>query len=447
MKLTVIGAGYVGLVSGAGFSGTGNEVSIVDVDAAKIESLRRGELPIYEPGLEAMVEYNFKEGRLSFTTDLASAVAGAEVVFLAVGTPSTPDGAVDMRAMAAAARQVGRSLSGYTVIVVKSTVPVGTHRYITETIASVTDAQFDYVANPEFLKEGAAVDDFLKPDRVIVGTTSDRALRVMRHLYGPFMRRSDRMIVMDPASAEMTKYACNAMLAAHVSLVNELARLCDGVGADIEMVRKGMGTDRRIGRDFLFPSLGYGGSCLPKDVRALIALGRGSNQPMHIMEAVDLANQQQREMIFKQVQIHFGDKLHDKSFAVWGLAFKARTDDVRESPALTVIQRLLGAGAAVTAHDPRAIDSAKAVLGDKNIKYSDDMYGALAGANALIICTEWQEYRSPDFGRMKSLLAEPVIFDGRNLYDLDWMAELGVTYVSVGRPAAGPGSGDRENLM
>ncbi len=439
MRLAVIGAGYVGLVSGAGFSGTGNEVTLVDVDAGRIELLKQGGLPIYEPGLANLIEYNLKEGRLTFTTDAAEAVAEAEVVVLAIGTPSTPDGAVDMRAMEDAAKEVAENLAGYTVLVVKSTVPVGTHLRLGEIVASVTDAEFDYVANPEFLKEGAAVSDFLTPDRVIVGTASGRALRIMRHLYAPFMRRGDRMIVMDPASAELTKYACNAMLATRVSFMNEMARLCDRIGANIEMVRKGMGADRRIGRDFLFASLGYGGSCLPKDVRALIALGRGSNHPMRVVEAVDLANQHQRETLFQRVRIHFGGSLHDRKLAVWGLAFKARTDDVRESPALTVIQRLLGAGATVAAHDPQAIESAKAALGEKGIEYVHDMYQALAGADALIVCTEWQEYRTPDFKRMKGLLAEPVVFDGRNLYDLDWMAELGMTYVSIGRPPVAGG--------
>jgi len=437
MKLVVVGAGYVGLVSGTCFSDSGNDVKLVDVDGEKIERLRRGELPIYEPGLAEMVAKNAKEGRLDFTTDLPDAVKDAEVIFLAVGTPSTPDGSVDMRAIEAAAKQIGQAITGYVLVVTKSTVPVGTHRRVSEILSGVTDVEFDYVANPEFLKEGAAVDDFLKPDRVIVGLNSDRALRIMRHLYAPFMRRSDRMLVMDPASAELTKYACNAMLAVRVSFINEIAQLCERLGANVDNVRRGMGTDRRIGPDFLFPSLGYGGSCLPKDVRALISMGRTSNHPLRIIEATDLANREQREAMFKRIQLHYDGKLNDKRLAVWGIAFKARTDDVRESPALTLIQRLVGAGATVAAHDPKAIETAKDTLGEKHITYCDDMYQALNDAHGLVICTEWPQYRTPDFHRMRSLLADPVIFDGRNLYDLDWMAQTGLTYISVGRPTAG----------
>ncbi len=443
MKLVVVGAGYVGLVSGTCFSDSGNDVKLVDVNGEKIERLRRGELPIYEPGLAEMVAKNAKEGRLAFTTDLAAAVKDAEVVFLAVGTPSTPDGSVDMRAIDAAAKQIGEAITSYVAVVTKSTVPVGTHRRVSDIISGVTDVEFDYVANPEFLKEGAAVDDFLKPDRVIVGLTSDRALRIMRHLYAPFMRRSDRMLVMDPASAELTKYACNAMLAVRVSFINEIAQLCERLGANVDNVRRGMGTDHRIGPDFLFPSLGYGGSCLPKDVRALISMGRTSNHPLKIMEATDLANREQREAMFKRIRLHYDGKLNDKRLAVWGIAFKARTDDVRESPALTLIQRLVGAGATVAAHDPKAIQTAKDALGEKHITYSEDMYQALKDANGLVICTEWPQYRTPDFGKMRSLLADPVIFDGRNLYDLDWMAGTGLSYISVGRPTAGAKTKER----
>ncbi len=434
MKITVVGAGYVGLVAGAGFSSTGNEVSIVDIDPSRIKTLLKGRSPIYEPGLEELLEHNLRQGRLSFTTDLGSAVEQAEVVILAVGTPSAPDGSVDMGAMEAAARDAAPALRGYTVVVTKSTVPVGTHKRLSEIIASLTDAEFDYVANPEFLKEGNAVGDFLKPDRVIVGVTGERALKIMRHLYAPFMMRSDRMLVMDPASAEMTKYACNVMLATRVSFMNELSQLCQRLGADIELVRRGMSSDHRIGSDFLFPSLGYGGSCLPKDVKALISMGRGANHPMRIAEAVDMANEAQREAIFRRVELYFRGSLQDKRIAVWGLAFKARTDDVRESSALVVIRRLLGAGASVAAHDPQALKRARAVLGGKHVEYVKNMYDALAGADALVICTEWSEYRTPDFGRMKSLLNQPVIFDGRNLYDLEWMRETGVTYFSIGRP-------------
>lgn len=439
MRVAVIGAGYVGLVSGTCLSSAGNQVAIVDVDCQRVESLRRGEVPIYEPGLDELVIQNVRQGRLTFTTDLAAAVAESEVVILAVGTPSAPDGTVDMEAMETAARQIGEALRQYAVVITKSTVPVGTYRRVSDIIRSVTQVPFDYVANPEFLKEGAAVDDFLKPDRVILGLTSERALKVMRHLYAPFMRRSDRLLVMDPASAELTKYACNAMLATRITFMNEMARLCERFGADIGMIRRGVGTDHRIGPDFLFPSLGYGGSCFPKDVRALISMGRGVNYPLHIVEAVDRANQEQYEWMFKRISAYYNGRLKDKKFAVWGLAFKARTDDVRESPALAIVQRLVGAGAMVAAHDPKAMANAKAILGETHIRYCDTMYETLPGAHGLVICTEWQEYRTPDFAKIKSLLAGPVIFDGRNLYDVEWMAETGLAYHSVGRPSVEPG--------
>lgn len=438
MRVAVIGAGYVGLVAGACFSDTGNDVTLIDVDSEKVDALNRGEVPIYEPGLSELVGANTAAGRLKFTTDLTTAVAGAQVVVLAVGTPSAPDGTVDMRAMEQAAAQVGEAILDYTVIVCKSTVPVGTAKKISEIISFVTNVEFDYVANPEFLKEGAAVSDFLKSDRVILGLSSERALRTMKHLYSPFMRRNDRMLVMDPASAELTKYACNAMLATRITFMNELSRLCDRYGADISKIRGGMGSDRRIGPDFLYPSLGYGGSCFPKDVKGIIAMGRSVNHPMRIMEAVHLANAEQREDMIARIQHYFDGKLTDRTFAVWGLAFKARTDDVRESPALTVVQRLVGGGAEVAVHDPQAMDNARSVLGDGRITYHDQMYDALDGADALIICTEWQQYRTPDFDRIKSLLATPVIFDGRNLYDPEWMADTGITYHSIGRPTAVP---------
>jgi len=437
MRVAVIGAGYVGLVAGACFSDTGNDVTLIDVDPRKVDALGRGETPIYEPGLGELIRTNIAAGRLQFTTDLASAVSGARVVVLAVGTPSAPDGTVDMRAMEQAAAEVGKAIRQYAVIVCKSTVPVGTHKRISEIIAGVTDVEFDYVANPEFLKEGAAVTDFLKPDRVILGVSSDRALRTMKHLYAPYMRRNDRMLVMDPTSAELTKYACNAMLATRITFMNELSRLCDRYGADISKIRSGMGSDRRIGPDFLYPSLGYGGSCFPKDVKGIIAMGRAVNHPMRIMEAVHLANAEQREDMIARIQHFFDGKLTDRKFAVWGLAFKARTDDVRESPALTVVQRLVGGGAEVAVHDPQAMDNARAVLGDGRIEYHEHMYDALGGADALVICTEWRQYRTPDFDRIKSLLARPVIFDGRNLYDPEWMGEVGITYHSIGRPVAG----------
>lgn len=433
MRIVVIGAGYVGLVCGACFSNTGNDVTVVDIDCGKIDRLARGELPIFEPGLKELVTNNMRYGRLGFSTDLAHALDGAEVVILAVGTPSTDDGSVDMAAIETAAREVGRFIKNYTVIVTKSTVPVGTYKRLIDIITSVTDVEFDYVSNPEFLKEGAAVSDFLKPDRVILGLESDRALRIMRHIYKPFMRREDRLLVMDPASAELTKYACNAMLATRISFVNEMSQLCERVGADIEKVRQGMGSDRRIGSEFLFPSLGYGGSCFPKDIKGLIATGRTLNRPMHLIEAVDLVNQQQCELMFRRIQTYFKANLLGRRFGVWGLAFKAHTDDVRESPAITLIQRLVGAGASVVAHDPKAAVAARAVLGNESIVYVDLMYDVLPDADGLIICTEWQEYRTPNFEKIRDLMSEKVIFDGRNLYDPEWVAQTGLDYISLGR--------------
>ena len=438
MKLAVIGSGYVGLVAGACFSDTGNDVTMVDIDPARIDMLNQGQLPIYEPGLGEILRRNAAGGRLTFTSDLPAAVGVAEVVILAVGTPSAPDGRVDMQWMDAAARQVAGAIASYTVIVTKSTVPVGTHKRVSDIIAAGTDVEFDYVSNPEFLKEGAAVGDFMKPDRVILGLSGDRALQVMRHLYSPFMRRGDRILVMDPASAELTKYACNAMLATRISFMNELSQMCDHFGADVTHVRRGMGTDHRIGPDFLYPSLGYGGSCFPKDVQGMIAMGRSANRPVRVVEAVHLANVEQREAMFARIKHYFGSQLGACKIAVWGLAFKARTDDVRESPAITIVQRLVGAGASLAVHDPQAMETAKTILGDKQIEYCPHMYDPLKDADALVVCTEWQEFRTPDFARMAGLMAGDVIFDGRNLYDLEWIANTPFRYYSIGRPAVNP---------
>ena len=438
MKLAVIGSGYVGLVAGACFSDTGNDVTMVDIDPARIDMLRQGQLPIYEPGLGEIVQRNATEGRLAFTSDLPAAVAEADVVILAVGTPSAPDGRVDMQWMDAASEQVAKAISGYTVIVTKSTVPVGTHKRVSDIIAANTDVEFDYVSNPEFLKEGAAVGDFMKPDRVILGLTGDRALQVMRHLYAPFMRRGDRILVMDPASAELTKYACNAMLATRISFMNELSQMCDHFGADVTHVRRGMGTDHRIGPDFLYPSLGYGGSCFPKDVQGLISMGRSANRPVRVVEAVHLANIEQRESVFNRIKHYFGPRMGESKIAMWGLAFKARTDDVRESPAITIAQRLVGSGASLAVYDPQAMETAKSILGDKQIEYCNHMYDPLKDADALVICTEWQEFRTPDFAKMADLMRGDVIFDGRNLYDLEWIANTPFRYYSIGRPAVNP---------
>ena len=438
MKIAVIGSGYVGLVAGACFSDTGNDVAMVDIDPSRIDMLLAGQLPIYEPGLGEIVQRNAEGGRLTFTTDLASATSQADVVILAVGTPSAPDGTVDMQWMDTAAQQVAKAITSYTVVVTKSTVPVGTHKRITDIMAGETDVEFDYVSNPEFLKEGAAVSDFMKPDRIILGLKGDRPLQTMRHLYAPFMRRSDRILVMDPASAELTKYACNAMLATRISFMNELSQMCDHFGADVTQIRKGMGTDHRIGPDFLYPSLGYGGSCFPKDVQGMIAMGRSANRPVRVVEAVHLANIEQREAMFDRINHYFSNRLGKCKIALWGLAFKAKTDDVRQSPAITIAQRLVGSGASLAVHDPQAMETAKTVLGDKHIEYCTHMYDTLKDADALVICTEWQEFRTPDFEKMADLMKGDVIFDGRNLYDLEWIANTPFRYYSIGRPAVNP---------
>jgi len=432
MKISVIGAGYVGLVAAGCFADTGNDVSMVDIDASRIDRLRSGKLPIYEPGLLEITVRNAEAGRLTYTTEIGPSVAGADVVILAVGTPSRPDGSVDLSWIDAAAAQVGRALQGYAVVATKSTVPVGTNARISKIIREVSDHPFDYVANPEFLKEGAAVSDFQKPDRVIIGTDSPRARDRMRQLYAPFMRRSDRILFMDATSAELTKYACNAMLATRISFVNELARLCESVGADITSIRRGMGTDHRIGPDFLYPSLGYGGSCFPKDVQALIHMGADNASPMTVVGAVHSANLAQHERMFSRLSDYFGGDLKGRRIGVWGLAFKARTDDVRCSPALAVVRRLLAGGAEVLAHDPEAIETTRAELGD-SVTYCERMYDAVSDVDALLICTEWQQYRTPDFDRIRQGMRGAVIFDGRNLYDPDWMTGKGLAYHSIGR--------------
>jgi len=434
MRVSVIGSGYVGLVAGACLSNTGNTVTLVDINPEKVAMLERGEIPIFEPGLGEIVSANTKAKRLFFTTDTASAVADAQVVYLAVGTPSAPDGSVDMSQIDSAAAAIGKGLRDYAVLVIKSTVPVGTNQRVHDIVANHTDVDFDVVSNPEFLKEGAAVSDFLKPDRVVLGLDSDRALKVMRHIYAPFMHREDRLLVMDPASAELTKYACNAMLAARISFMNELSRLCDYFHADIGKIRHGMGTDRRIGPDFLYASLGYGGSCFPKDVRALLTMGRMANLPMRMIESTSLVNNEQRERVVRTILRHFGDNVQGRRIAVWGLAFKARTDDTRESAAITVAQRLVGAGASVAVTDPKALETGRDALGDA-VDYHEDMYEACRDAEALVIATEWQEYRLPDLDRLGELMKDKVIFDGRNLYKLDFFDGTGFTYISIGRPA------------
>jgi len=433
VKVSVVGVGYVGLVAGTCFADGGNHVTCVDNDRRKVEKLKNGELPIYEPGLLEIVQRNVKAGRLSFTTDLKEAVRESLVIFLAVGTPPAPDGSADLSAALAVAADVARSMEGYRIIVMKSTVPVGTYKVISDVIASHTDHPFDYVSNPEFLKEGMAIDDFMRPDRVVFGTTNPAVIEIMKQLYAPFMRKEERILTMDPASAELTKYAANALLATKISFINEIAGLCDRVGADVSMVRRGVGSDSRLGPAFLFPGVGYGGSCFPKDISALIALGDRLKHPMTIAKAVEEVNQRQRRTFAQRVIDHFGDRRRGTTLAVWGLAFKARTDDVRESPALYGVEQFLNAGFAVRAYDPEGMDNARAILGDRLVTVADG-YEALPGADALVIFTDWQEFRTPDFERIARTLKKPLIFDGRNLYEPPVMKKMGIEYYCIGRP-------------
>jgi UDPglucose 6-dehydrogenase len=434
MKLAVIGSGYVGLVTGAGFSNFGNHVTCVDVDASRVERLRRGEIPFHEPGLAELVQRNARAGRLVFTTDTAAAVREAEIVFLAVGTPSRPDGAADLSYLLDAAREVGRGLAAGTVVVTKSTVPVGTGDLLRETIAQVTSQPFSVASNPEFLKEGDAVNDFMKPARVIIGTDDPDALDVLRRLYTGFLRTSDRIQVMDLRSAELTKYAANAMLAARISFMNELAALADAYGADIEKVRKGVGSDPRIGPKFLFPGVGFGGSCFPKDLRALRDMGRARGVVLGIIESTVLANERSKRAFAAQIAARFGGSLAGRRIAIWGLAFKPETDDIREAPALDVIAHLREAGAAVAAFDPIAGDNVRALLGDA-IDLVGDPYAAAEGADAVVLITEWQELRQPDFARLRKLVRTPVLFDGRNVWDPVEARRKGFEYVGIGRPS------------
>jgi UDPglucose 6-dehydrogenase len=432
VKVAVVGTGYVGLVVGACLAETGNDVVCADVDAAKIKDLKANKLPIYEPGLEPIVVRNQREGRLAFTTDVGNAVERSEVVFIAVGTPPDEDGSADLQHVLAVATTIGKHMHASKVVVTKSTVPVGTAEKVRAQIARETKTPFHVCANPEFLKEGAAVEDFMKPDRVVVGVDSPEAARVIEELYTPFVRTGNPLIVMDIPSAEMTKYAANAMLATRISFMNQIAQLCEAVGADVTHVRRGIGSDRRIGQAFLFPGPGYGGSCFPKDVKALIRTGTERKMSLDILTAVEQANQRQKRVLFEKLQRHLGS-LSGKVIAVWGLAFKAETDDVRESPALVLIEELLRAGAKVQAHDPAAMETARQQLGSR-VAFAGHGFDALAGADALAIVTEWLEYRNPDFARIKQLLKRPLIVDGRNLYDPQKLGRLGFTYDSIGRP-------------
>ena len=432
MRITVIGTGYVGLVVGACLAETGNDVIGADTDSAKIDKLRQNILPIYEPGLDDYVERNQAQGRLTFTTDIPKAIAGAEVIFNAVGTPPDEDGSADLRHVLAVAEQIGRHASREVVVVTKSTVPVGTATKVEEVIAQYARWPFHVCSNPEFLKEGAAVEDFMRPDRVVLGVTTDHARSVLAELYAPFVRTGKPILFMDIASAELTKYAANAMLAARISFMNEIANLCERVGANVDLVRKGIGSDSRIGAAFLFPGPGYGGSCFPKDVKALVRTSRTCGAPLGVLEAVEGANERQKRRLFEKVRQALGDTLTGARVAVWGLAFKPQTDDMRESPALTLIDQLLDAGAVVVAHDPVAIPEAQRRIGNR-VEFAESSYAALDGADALVIVTDWNEYRHPDLKRIKAALKRPVVVDGRNLYDPAKMRSLGFTYLSIGR--------------
>jgi UDPglucose 6-dehydrogenase len=433
MRIAVIGTGYVGLVVGACFAETGNDVICVDKDAAKIRLLNRGKIPIYEPGLEELVRRNRAEKRLTFTTDLRDAVRRSAAVFIAVGTPTGEDGSADLKHVLAAATEIAQAMNGYKVIVDKSTVPAGTAELVHATIAKHATHPYAVVSNPEFLKQGAAVDDFLRPDRVVIGTTDPRAADAMRELYRPFTRTGAPIMVMDPASAELCKYAANAMLATRISFMNEIANVCEAFGADVDKVRQAIASDKRIGPAFLFPGVGYGGSCFPKDVKAIIKFSSDKKYKFRILQSVEAVNEAQKLRLLTRVDKHFGKKLKGRTFAVWGLAFKPRTDDMREAPAVPIIQGLLERGAKVRAFDPEAAHVAKRIFKSR-ITYARSSYDALKGADALLVVTEWNEFREPDFGRMKKLLKAPVIFDGRNIYDPAQIRALGFTYSSIGRP-------------
>ncbi|HMP15655.1 MAG TPA: UDP-glucose/GDP-mannose dehydrogenase family protein [Gemmatales bacterium] len=432
MRLAVIGTGYVGLVSGTCFAESGNTVIGVDNNPKKIEILESGKLPIYEPGLLEMVQRNRKEGRLTFTTNLAEAIKKAEVIYLCVGTPQGDDGSADLSALWSVGKAIAELLESYKLLVIKSTVPVGTNKKLTNLIASHTRAPFEVASNPEFLKEGAAIDDFMKPDRVVVGVRSEKAQKLLHELYAPFLRTERPFLVMPPESAEMTKYVANAMLATKISFINEMAGLCDKMGADINDVRRGIGHDVRIGFQFLHPGPGYGGSCFPKDVNALMAMAREKEVSCRLLDAVDQVNTLQKQVLPSKIRKHYGDKLAGKTLAIWGLAFKPRTDDIRESPALTLIDEMLAEGARLQVHDPEAMNNVRDEYGEKLV-YCDRRYEALQGADALVIVTEWQEFRTPDFHLIKELLREPVIFDGRNIYDPTTLKQLGFTYYGIGR--------------
>lgn len=432
MKIAVVGTGYVGLVTGTCFAETGNQVICVDIDKNKVDKLSNGQITIYEPGLEKIFLRNLKEGRLHFTTNLAEGVKDAAIVFLALPTPPGEDGSADLKYILGVAEDLGKILTDFKVIVDKSTVPVGTADKVHAAIVKNYKGEFAVVSNPEFLREGVAVDDFMKPDRVVVGTSNERAKKVMNDLYAPFVRSGNPVIFMDEKSAELTKYAANSFLAVKISFMNEIARLCERLGADVDMVRKGIGSDERIGKRFLFPGIGYGGSCFPKDVQALVKSSNEVNYDFEILNAVMKVNEEQKLFLMPKIKTYFNNDLKGKHFALWGLAFKPNTDDIREAPALYMIDALTEAGATLTAFDPEAMNNVKQVVGNK-IHFAENQYAALQNADALIIATEWSEFRTPEFEKMNSLLKNKVVFDGRNVYDAAQMKELGYHYESVGR--------------
>lgn len=432
MKICVIGTGYVGLVVGTCLSEMGNEVICVDNNRKKLEKLKKGIIPIYEPGLEELIVQNVEQGRLVFSDDIDKAVKSSLICFIAVGTPQGDEGSADLSAVYKVAENIAKSLNEYKVIVNKSTVPVGTAQKVTEIIKKHTKFDFDVISNPEFLKQGAAVDDFLKPDRVIIGSDSENATALMKELYSPFLRTGNPVIFMDVKSAEMTKYASNSFLAVKISYINEIANICEQVGADIEMVRSGMCADSRIGSKFLFPGLGYGGSCFPKDVKAMIKTAQDFGCEHDVLKATDKINKRQRELFVKKILKRFGEDLNGKTFALWGLAFKPKTNDMREAPSITIIEALLSRGAKVVAFDPKAMDTAKEIFSDK-ISYADNAYEALDDADCLLLLTEWNEFRHPDFDKVKSLLKNPIIIDGRNIYDKKQLKSLDIEYICIGK--------------
>jgi UDPglucose 6-dehydrogenase len=435
MRISIIGTGYVGLVAGTCFADSGHSVTCVDIDEKKVEQLRRGRAPIYEPGLEELLLRNIKGGRLTFTTELAPAVQGSEVVFIAVGTPQGDDGNADLRAAMQVAHEIAAAARQYTVVVNKSTVPVGTAARMQAELDERSQVRLDVVSNPEFLKEGAAIDDFLRPDRIVIGASTEQAKAIMGELYAPFVRTESPIYFMDPRSAELTKYAANAMLATRISFMNELAMLCERVSADVDLVRKATGADRRIGHPFLFPGAGYGGSCFPKDVKALVATARSHGLDFSLLAAVDAVNDRQKRLLAVKARSFFAPHggLRGRKFGIWGLAFKPKTDDLRMAPALSLIDELLAEGAVVVAHDPVAMPLAERIYGDR-VRFSEDPYACAEGADALFLVTEWNEFRQPDFARIRAAMARPLLFDGRNIWNPIKLRELGFTYFGIGRP-------------